>query len=83
MAKKQLIGTVLSAKMQNTVVVGIERRIRHKMYKKIITVTKKFKADTNSMAPLEGQMVKIEQTRPMSREKMFKVVEIIKEGQKK
>jgi len=83
MAKKQLIGTVLSAKMQNTVVVGIERRIRHKMYKKIITMTKKFKAYTNSMAPLEGQMVKIEQTRPMSREKMFKVVEIIKEGQKK
>lgn len=83
MVKKQLIGKVLSAKMQNTVVVEIERRIRHKMYKKIITVTKKFKADTNNMVALEGQTVKIEQTRPISRGKMFKVVEIIKEGQKK
>ncbi|MDO8269784.1 MAG: 30S ribosomal protein S17 [Candidatus Levybacteria bacterium] len=76
MAKKNktLKGTVVSTKMQNTVVVAIERKVAHKLYRKLIKVTKKIKADTNNMEVKEGDIVIIEQTRPISKDKNFKVI---------
>lgn len=82
MARKQLIGKVVSDKMLKTVVVLLERRVRHPMYRKIITITKKIKADIGALEPKTGQTVKIEQIRPMSRDKQFKVIEIIEIGKK-
>ncbi|HVZ12562.1 MAG TPA: 30S ribosomal protein S17 [Patescibacteria group bacterium] len=82
MAKKTFIGRVKSTKMQNTVVVEIERFVKHPIYKKMLRRTTNLKADTAGMALMVGQNVKIEQTRPMSRDKNFKVIGIIKEGAK-
>ena len=79
MAKKIFIGKVVSDKMTNTIVVEIERMVKHPVYKKMIKRTGRIKADTNNMTPKMGQYVKIEQARPMSRNKNFKLIEIIKE----
>lgn len=78
MAKKTLIGKVVSSKMQRTIVVEIERKFSHPVYKKTLKRTKRIKADTNGFEPIMGQFVKIEQVRPLSRDKHFKVIEIIK-----
>jgi len=80
MAKKQLIGIVKSAKMQQTVVVMIERKVQHPLYKKMIRINKAFKADTNGLTSKAGDRVKIEQISPMSKGKTFKVIEIVTEG---
>lgn len=82
MAKKQLIGIVKSAKMQQTVVVMVERKVQHKLYKKMIRINKTFKADTNGLTPKAGDTIKMEQTSPISKGKTFKVIEIITEGDK-
>ena len=79
MAKKTFIGKVVSNKMQKTLVVQIERRIQHPAYKKILKRTTKIKADTNNLNVGIGQTVKIEQTKPLSRDKHFKVVEVLKQ----
>jgi small subunit ribosomal protein S17 len=75
--KKTFIGNVVSNKMINTVVVEITRSIPHPMYGKLIKKTNKLKADTNGMEIAVGQTVKIEETKPMSKDKHFKVVEKI------
>lgn len=80
MAKKIIIGKVTSNKMQNTVVVEVERFISHPIYKKRIKKSSSIKADTNGMEVPVGVTVKMEQTRPISRDKYFKVIEIVKEG---
>lgn len=79
MAKKILEGTVVSDKMQKTVVVQVVRKFRHPMYNKIIKKTTKFKADTNGMEIVFGDLVRIEETRPMSKDKYFKVIHKITE----
>lgn len=71
---KIMTGNVVSVKMQNTVVVAIERKVPHKIYKKLIKVTKRIKADTNGMELSEGDNVVIEMTRPISKDKFFKVI---------
>jgi small subunit ribosomal protein S17 len=71
---KIMSGTIVSAKMQNTVVVAIERKVPHKIYRKLIKVTRRIKADTNGLELSEGDNVVIEMTRPMSRDKYFKVI---------
>mgnify|MGYP001619772238 CR=1 FL=1 len=78
MSVKTLIGKVVSNKMQKTVVVQIDRRIQHPVYKKFIKIKKRIKADSNDMELVVGDTVKIVETRPMSKEKFFKVIEKIK-----
>lgn len=80
MAKKTLIGKVVSDKMQKTIVVEIERKFAHPLYKKILKRSGRLKADVGSFEPKIGQLVRIEQSKPVSRDKHFKVVEILKEG---
>ena len=78
MPKKVLVGTVVSDKMDKTVVVPVERRVAHSRYEKQIVKTTKFKAHDASNACKTGDEVKIEECRPLSKEKTWKVVEIQK-----
>jgi len=73
--KKTFIGTVTSTKMQKTVSVEIERRFRHHFYKKVITRHKKLKVHNEGIDLKVGDKVKIAETRPLSKEKHFIVVE--------
>jgi len=76
-AKKTKIGVVKSNKMQKTVVVAIEKRITHPLYKKIIKRTKTLKAhDENNKCKI-GDKVLIAETRPLSKDKCWRVVEIL------
>ena len=71
------IGRVVSDKMQKTVVVAIDRLVQHPLYKKGVKHTIKFKAhDENNEAHI-GDTVKIVQTRPLSKNKCWRVVEIV------
>ncbi|HRN96687.1 MAG TPA: 30S ribosomal protein S17 [Candidatus Levybacteria bacterium] len=79
MARKVLYGTVVSDKMTNTVVVRVERQTVHPLYKKRLTVTKKYSVDSREVPVAVGDFVKIEETVPMSKTKHFKVVEKIAE----
>ena len=73
---KTLIGKIVSTKMQKTVVVEVETSRRHPLYKKIIKKRKKFKAHNEDLKLKIGDKVEIVQTRPISKEKHFKVVKI-------
>lgn len=79
MAKKIFTGKVVSDKMTKTVVVEIERLVKHPVYKKTLKRTGRIKADTAEFSPKVGTFVKIEQTRPISRYKSFKVIKIVGE----
>ena len=75
MPRRVLTGTVVSDKMDKTVVVRIDRRVMHPLYKKIITRSKKYSAhdETNNLSV--GDMVRIRECRPISRSKRFEVIE--------
>jgi small subunit ribosomal protein S17 len=75
--RKVRIGKVVSDKMEKTVVVAVERLVRHPLYHKSIKQTVKFKAhDENNESHL-GDTVKIMETRPLSKEKRWRVVEVL------
>lgn len=76
--KKTLIGKVVSIKMSKTVVVLVERKFRHAVYHKVIIRHKKFKAHNEDLDLQLGDVVKIEETKPISKDKHFKVIEQIK-----
>ncbi|OIO45933.1 MAG: 30S ribosomal protein S17 [Parcubacteria group bacterium CG1_02_39_15] len=73
MAKKQLTGTVISDKMQKTVVVLVERFKQHPKYKRRYRLHKKYKAHTDQEYKV-GDRVVIEECRPLSKEKKWKVI---------
>lgn len=75
--KKILIGQIVSTKMQKTVVVKVERKFRHPLYKKVIKRHKKYKAHNENFELKEGDWVKIVETKPISKEKHFVVEEKI------
>ena len=70
-------GLVVSDKMDKTVVVAVETRKVHPLYKKAIRVTKKYKAHDENNACKPGDKVKIVETRPLSKEKRWRVAEIL------
>lgn len=70
-------GTVVSDKMQKTVVVAIERRMAHPVYGKMVTRTKRLKAHDEQNAAKAGDTVRIAETRPLSKDKRWRVVEIL------
>ena len=76
-ARKTRVGTVVSDKMQKTVVVAIERRFPHPLYGKMVTRTKKFKAHDEENSAKVGDRVRIMETRPLSKQKRWRVVEIV------
>lgn len=73
---KQLTGTVLSDKMQKTIVVGVNRLFTHSRYGKKVRKTKKYYAHDELGAKVEDKVV-IEQTRPLSKMKRWKVVKVV------
>ncbi len=78
--RKSMVGRVLSNKMDKTVVVAVERLSRHPLYKKVIMTRKKFKAHDADNACQIGDVVRIVETRPLSREKRWVVEEILKKA---
>ena len=77
-ARKARVGVVVSDKMQKTVVVSIERRVPHPVYGKMITRSTNLKAHDEQNEAKTGDTVRIMETRPMSKDKRWRVVEIVK-----
>ena len=75
--RKTLVGRVVSDKMDKTVVVAIEDSVRHPLYKKIIKRTVKFKAHDENNECGVGDRVRIMETRPLSKDKRWRLVEIV------
>jgi small subunit ribosomal protein S17 len=78
--QKSMVGTVVSNKMDNTVVVVVERLARHPLYQKVIKLRKKFKAHDADNVCQMGDVVRIVESRPLSREKHWVVEEIVRSG---
>ncbi len=79
--RKTMIGTVVSDKMDKTVVVAVETSVRHPMYKKTVKRTYKLKAHDESNECKAGDKVKVMETRPLSKDKRFRVVEIVEKAE--
>jgi small subunit ribosomal protein S17 len=75
--RKTRLGVVVSDKMQKTVVVAIERRYPHPVYGKMVTRTKRVKAHDEENTAKSGDTVRIMETRPLSKDKRWRVVEIV------
>lgn len=75
--RKTRVGVVTSDKMEKTVVVSVETLIEHPLYKKRIKQTKKFKAHDEQNQCKNGDKVRIMETRPLSKDKHWRVVEIV------
>ncbi len=75
--RKERIGIVVSNKMDKTVIVAVERKQKHPKYGKMIKLTKKFYAHDEKNECSEGDIVKIMETRPLSKLKRWRLVEII------
>ncbi len=77
MAVKERVGLVVSDKMNKTVVVAVENRTAHPKYGKIVVRTKRYKAHDEENQCKEGDRVRIQETRPLSRTERWKVAEIL------
>ncbi|MEM8612803.1 MAG: 30S ribosomal protein S17 [Cyanobacteria bacterium P01_H01_bin.105] len=82
MAAKELTGRVISDKMDKTVVVAVENRVPHPKYQKIVVRTKKYKAHDDSNECKAGDIVRIRETRPLSRTKCWVVADILGRSEK-
>lgn len=82
MAAKELTGRVVSDKMDKTVVVAVESRVPHPKYQKIVVRTKKYKAHDDANECKAGDLVRIRETRPLSRTKCWVVADIIGRSEK-
>ena len=76
--RQEKIGTVISAKMQKTIVVEVRRRVPHPVYKRIITKRSKFMAHDEQGKAHEGDMVRIVESRPLSKNKRWSLKEVIR-----
>lgn len=75
--RKVRVGKVVSDKMNKTVVVAVERKVSHALYNKPMVSTKRFKAHDENNECQVGDTVKIVETRPLSKDKCWRVVEIL------
>jgi small subunit ribosomal protein S17 len=75
--RKQLVGKVISNKMDKTIVVEIEDLVMHPLYKKSVRRTKKLKGHDEKNECSIGDLVKIEESRPLSKDKRYRLIEII------
>ncbi len=78
--KKSYVGRVISDKMDKTVVLAVTRRVSHPVYKKTMNRTTKFKAHDEKNECKVGDLVKFIETRPLSKEKRWKVLEIVEKA---
>ncbi len=80
MPKRILVGTVVSDKTDKTVVVKVERKVKHPMYGKIIRRSKKYHAHDEANAYHTGEIVRIEESAPISKLKSWKVIDRVLAG---
>jgi small subunit ribosomal protein S17 len=79
-ARKEIIGKVVSNKMQKTIVVSVERKVMHPKYGKFIKMTSKFKAHDEKNECNLNDIVRLMETRPLSKDKRWRLVEIIEKA---
>lgn len=79
-SRKVIIGKVVSNKMQKTIVVAVERKVMHPKYGKFIKMTSKFKAHDEKNECGLNDIVKLMETRPLSKDKRWRLVEIIEKA---
>lgn len=75
--RKERIGVVTSSKMDKSIVVSVERKVKHPKYGKFVKYTKKFHAHDETNQCNEGDLVRIMETRPLSKTKNWRLVEIL------
>ena len=80
MPKRTLQGLVVSDKGDKTIIVRVDRRVTHPIYKKIITRSKKFMAHDETNTYREGDTVRIEESRPLSKRKRWIAIELVAQG---
>jgi small subunit ribosomal protein S17 len=78
--RRTKVGRVVSDKMDKTVVVSVERLRRHPVYKRVVRLSSQFKAHDADNSAHVGDTVRIEESRPLSREKRWRVTEIVARG---
>ena len=78
--RKERKGVVVSDKMDKTITVAVERRTQHPEYKRVIKKTKKYKAHDEENACSEGDKVRIMETRPLSKTKRWRLIEILEKA---
>ena len=78
--RKERVGIVVSDKMDKTIVVAVSECVKHPLYKKIVNRTKKFKAHDENNACGIGDEVLIQETRPLSKDKCWRLVEIVEKA---
>jgi small subunit ribosomal protein S17 len=78
--RKEVTGKVVSNKMNKSITVLVERRVQHPIYKKIINKSSKFMAHDENQSCGIGDIVRITETRPLSKKKRWRLVEIIKKA---
>ncbi|MBW7845534.1 MAG: 30S ribosomal protein S17 [Bacteroidia bacterium] len=79
-SRKEIIGKVVSNKMQKTIVVAVERKVMHPKYGKFIKMTSKFKAHDDKNECGINDIVRLMETRPLSKDKRWRLVEIIEKA---
>jgi small subunit ribosomal protein S17 len=75
--RKERVGEVISAKMQKTIVVKVERRFQHPVFKKVVRSFNKFYAHDENQTAKVGDLVQIQETRPLSRMKRWRLVQVL------
>jgi small subunit ribosomal protein S17 len=79
-SRKEVIGKVTSNKMDKSIVVSIERRIKHPLYGKFLRKTKKYVAHDENNECNEGDVVQLMETRPLSKSKRWRLVKIVEKA---
>jgi small subunit ribosomal protein S17 len=75
--KKTMTGVVVSSKMNKTIVVKVERRFAHPVFKKVVKTTKKYKVHDEKNECVEGDFIRIQETRPLSKEKRWRLMDVV------
>ena len=78
--RKHWVGKVISNRMTQTVVVEVTRLVRHPLYRRVVRQVKKVKAHDSGIKPQVGDEVRIEETRPISKDKRWRLVEVVRRG---
>jgi small subunit ribosomal protein S17 len=78
--RKERVGKVLSNKMQKTITVAVDRKVKHPIYGKFVNKTTKFKAHDETNSAGIGDLVRIMETRPLSKDKRWRLVEIVEKA---
>ena len=76
-ARKTMTGFVVSDKMDKTVVVKVERKFSHPVFKKVVKTTKKYKVHDEKNECMEGDFIRIQETRPLSKEKRWRLLGVV------